>query len=109
MKGLGINERPIHCTDLKRDIVYIKENNEWNKEDDDVKIRSAIQEVTRKSMGTLIEWKKNNPDYNDMDSQFSQDCLSIQRNSVAGYDRDTLLPKVIKTLNKELVVDKIHL
>ena len=109
LKQLGVHERPIHCTDFKRDTVYIKENNEWNKEEDDVKIRSAIQEVTRKSMGTLIDWKKNNPDYADRDSKFSQDCLSIQRNSVAGYERDTLLPKVIRTLNKELVVDKIHL
>ena len=109
LKQLGVHERPIHCTDLKRDTVYIKENNEWSKEEDDVKIRSAIQEVSRKSMGTLIDWKKNNPDYEDCDSRFSQDCLSIQQNSVAGYDRDTLFPKVIKALNKELVIDKIHL
>ena len=106
MKGLGINERPIHCTDLKRDTVYIKENNEWNKEEDDVKIRSAIQEVTRKSMGTLIDWKKNNPDYEDMDSKFSQDCLSMQRNSMSGYDRETLYPKVMRELNRTITIDK---
>ena len=109
LKELGINERPIHCTDLKRDIVYIKENNEWNKEEDDVKIRSAIQEVTRKSMGTLIDWKKNNPDYEDMDSKFSQDCLSMQRNSMAGYDRDTLYPKVMRELNRTITLDKENL
>ena len=106
LKELGVNERPIHCTDLKRDTVYIKENNEWNKEEDDVKIRSAIQEVSRKSMGTLIDWKKNNPDYADCDSKFSQDCLSIQRNSVAGYERETLFPKVIKELNRSITLDK---
>ena len=106
LKELGINERPIHCTDLKRDTVYIKENNEWNKEDDDLKIRSAIQEVSRKSIGILIDWKKNNPDYADCDSKFSQDCLSMQRNSVAGYERDTLFPKVIKELNKTITIDK---
>jgi hypothetical protein len=109
LKGLGINERPIHCTDLKRDTVYIKENNEWNKEEDDVKIRSAIQEVTRKSMGTLIDWKKNNPEYDDCDSKFSQDCLSIQRNSVAGYERETLVPKVIRELNRTITLDKENL
>jgi hypothetical protein len=109
LKGLGINERPIHCTDLKRDTVYIKENNEWNKEEDDVKIRSAIQEVTRKSMGTLIDWKKNNPEYDDCDSKFSKDCLSIQRNSVAGYERETLVPKVIRELNRTITLDKENL
>jgi hypothetical protein len=106
LKELGVNERPIHCTDLKRDTVYIKENNEWNKEEDDLKIRSAIQEVSRKSIGILIDWKKNNPDYADCDSRFSQDCLSMQRNSVAGYERDTLFPKVIKELNKTITIDK---
>ena len=100
LKGLGINERPIHCTDLKRDTVYIKENNEWNKETDDTKMRSAIQEVTRKSMGTLSDWKKNNPEYANVNSQFSNECITMQRNSVAGYERDTLYPRVVRELNK---------
>lgn len=106
LKELGIHERPIHCTDLKRDTVYIKDNNEWSKEADDVKIRSAIQEVTRKSMGTLSDWKKNNPDYADVNSQFSNECITMQRNSVAGYERDTLFPRVIKELNRAILVSK---
>ena len=106
LKELGIHERPIHCTDLKRDTVYIKDNNEWSKEEDDVKIRSAIQEVSRKSMGTLIDWKKNNPDYADVNSQFSNECVTMQRNSVAGYERDTLFPRVIKELNRAILVSK---
>ena len=100
LKELGIHERPIHCTDLKREIVYIKENNEWNKETDDTKMRSAIQEVTRKSMGTLSDWKKNNPEYANVNSQFSNECINMQRNSVAGYERDTLYPRVVRELNK---------
>ncbi len=106
LNELGIHERPIHCTDLKRETLYIKDNNEWNKEKDDVKIRSAIQEVSRKSMGTLIDWKRNNPDYADMESKFSQDCLSMQRNSIAGYERDTLFPRVIRELNRAILVSK---
>lgn len=109
LKQLGVHERPIHCTDFKRDTVYIKENNEWSKEEDDVKIRSAIQEVSSRSMKTLIDWKKNNPDYADGDSKFSQDCLSMQRNSIAGYERDSLYPKVIKELNRSITIDKENL
>jgi hypothetical protein len=63
-------------------------------------MRSAIQEVTRKSMGTLIDWKKNNPEYADVNSQFSNECITMQRNSIAGYDRDTLYPRVVRELNK---------
>lgn len=106
LKQLGIHERPIHCTDLKRDIVYIKDEDKWTKEEDDKKLRSAIQEVSRKSMGTLINWKKSNPDYANINSEFSQQCITMQRNSVAGDDRETFFPKVIRTLNKEMVVDK---
>jgi hypothetical protein len=106
LKQLGVHERPIHCTDLKRDIVYIKDEDKWTKEEDDKKLRIAIQEVSRKSMGTLINWKKSNPDYADVNSEFSQQCISMQRNSVAGDDRDTFFPKVIRALNKEMVVDK---
>jgi len=106
LKQLGVHERPIHCTDFKRDIVYIKDEDKWTKEEDDKKLRIAIQEVSRKSMGTLINWKKSNPDYADVNSEFSQQCISMQRNSVAGDDRDTFFPKVIRALNKEMVVDK---
>jgi hypothetical protein len=104
LKELGIHERPIHCTDLKREIVYVKENNEWSKEDDDVKMRSAIQEVSRKSMGTLIDWKKNNPEYVDVNSRFSQQCMDMQRNSLAGYERDTLYPRVVRELNRAIAL-----
>jgi hypothetical protein len=107
LKELGIHERPIHCTDLKREIVYIKENNEWNKETDDTKMRSAIQEVTRKSMGTLSDWKKNNPEYANVNSQFSNECITMQRNSVAGYDRDTLYPRVVRELNKIIALKDV--
>lgn len=107
LKELGIHERPIHCTDLKRETVYIKENNEWNKETDDTKMRSAIQEVTRKSMGTLIDWKKNNPEYANVNSQFSNECVTMQRNSVAGYERDTLYPRVVRELNKVIALKNL--
>ena len=110
LKELGIHERPIHCTDLKRYTIYIKDNNEWIKEEDDAKIRSAIQEVSRKSMGTLIEWKKTNPEYANVNSDFSNECITMQRNSVAGYERDALFPRVCKELNRAVLVSKdIHM
>ena len=106
LKQLGVNERPIHCTDLKRETMYIKDEDKWNKEEDDTKLRNAIQTVSRKSMKTLNEWKQVNPDYEDGDSEFSQDCLSMQRHSVAGDDREVYYPKVAKLVAKEVIVDK---
>jgi hypothetical protein len=106
LKQLDKTERPIHCTDLKRETMYIKDEDKWNKEEDSSKINRAIQEVTRKSMGTLMTWKEENPDYKDRDSAFSDRCIVIQQQSMAGYDRDTYYPKVIKAIAKEIVVDK---
>ena len=106
LKQLGVNERPIHCTDLKRETMYIKDEDKWNKEEDDTKLRNAIQTVSRKSVKTLIDWKQVNPDYEDGDSEFSQECLSMQRHSVAGDDREVYYPKVAKLVAKEVIVDK---
>ena len=106
LKQLSVNERPIHCTDLKRETMYIKDEDKWNKEENDSKIRNAIQTVSRKSMKTLIDWKQVNPDYEDGDSEFSQECLSMQRHSVAGDDREVYYPKVAKLVAKEVIIDK---
>ncbi len=106
LKQLSKNERPIHCTDVKRETMYIKDEDKWNKEEDSSKLNKAIQEVTRKSMGTLLDWKAENPDYKDNDSEFSNRCITIQKNSMAGYDRDTYYPKVVKAVAKEVLVNK---
>jgi hypothetical protein len=106
LKQLDRSERPIHCTDVKRETMYIKDDDKWNKEEDSSKLNKAIQEVTRKSMGTLMNWKEENPDYKDRDSEFSGRCIVIQQQSMAAHNRDTYFPKVIKALAKEVAVDK---
>jgi hypothetical protein len=106
LKQLDRSERPIHCTDVKRETMYIKDDNKWNKEEDSTKLNRAIQEVTRKSMISLLDWKEENPDYKDRDSAFSERCIVIQQQSMAAHNRDTYFPKVIKALAKEVVVDK---
>ena len=105
LKQLSKTERPIHCTDIKRETMYIKDDNKWTKEDH-TKINSAIQEVTRNSLGTLMNWKDENPDYKDRDSVFSERCIVIQQQSMAAHNRDTYYPQVVKAIAKEVVVDK---
>ena len=104
LRQLSKTERPIHCTDLKRETMYIKDDDKWTKETSSAKLNTAIQTITQKSTRTLLDWKKVNPDYSDHDSEFSNKCIVIQRNSMAGYDRDTYYPKVIKAIAKEVVV-----
>ncbi len=106
LKQLDIHERPIHCTDVKRETIYVRSDNKWNKENDDTKLRNAIQEISRKSVGTPIGWKKENPDYADGDSEFSQLCIPMLRNSIAGDDRDAFYPKAVRTILKNITLAK---
>ncbi len=106
LKQLDITERPIHCTDVKRETMYIKDENTWTKQADDEKLQKAIQTVSYRSMGKLAEWKKENPDYKDCNSEFSQKCVDIQLQTLAGSNRGTYYPKVIHTLARETAVDK---
>jgi len=106
LRELSVTERPIHCTDLKRETMYVKDDDKWTRDDNKSKMSTAIQTITQKSTRTLLDWKKVNPDYQDHDSEFSNRCLVIQRNSVAGYDRDVYYPKVIRAIAKEIMVDK---
>ena len=106
LKQLGVNERPIHCTDTKRETMYIKDENKWTKEIDDSKLQKAIQTVSCKSMGKLQEWKKENPDYQDANSAFSQKCLDIHKHTIAASNREFYYPKVIHVLARETTVDK---
>ena len=104
LRQLSVNKRPIHCTDLKREIMHIKDDDKWTKEVGPAKLNTVIQTISQKSTRTLLDWKAENPDYRDHDSEFSNLCIVIQRNSMAGYDRDTYYPKVIRAIAKEVMV-----
>ena len=106
LKQMSIYERPIHCTDVKRETMYIKNDNNWNKEENGEKLRGAIQEVSRKSNVSLLDWKDKNPEHNDINSEFSERCIVIQQQCNAGVNRDNYYPKVIKSIVKETAIDK---
>jgi hypothetical protein len=98
--------RPIHCTDSKRETIFIKEENEWKKEESDKKLRSAIQEVSRKGLLQFCQWKDDNPNYVDLDSELGQTYIAIHQNSMAGSKRDEYYPKIIKAIAKQIILDK---
>lgn len=104
LKQLTLYERPIHCADIKKEILYIKDDDKWSVENDDNKLRNAIQEVSRKSLHSLIKWKKTNPEYENIDSEFSSKCVSMQKNSMSIYDH-VKYTKVIHNVVKENVID----
>tara|TARA_B100001175_G_C19495376_1_gene634958 strand:- start:63 stop:1037 length:975 start_codon:yes stop_codon:yes gene_type:complete len=100
LRQLTLYQRPIHCTDVKRETMYIKDHDEWLKEENNKKLQNAIQDVSRKSISSLIQWKKTNPDYEDLDSEFSNKCIVIQKQSTS-FDNYPQITKVIHNIARE--------
>ena len=110
LKQINISDRPIHCSDSKREIVYIKDKNEWNKEDDNKSLLThAIKRVAHKNMKQISEWTKVNPEYNDSSSKQNDRYLKIVSNSMNGLTEEETnknYNKIIKNITKETVIDK---
>jgi len=101
LRQLTLQERPIHCTDVKRETLYIKDEDVWDKTHSNEKLENAIQEVSRKSMKSLLDWKRTNPEYKNLDSDFSKRCIPMHQNSTAISKKDSFYPKIIHMLAKE--------
>ena len=97
MNKLSVYERPLHCTDIKRETLYIKDDNEWSKE----KIKHAIKKASSKNYNALQEWKTENPDFmeNDLKQEYFTKTITTIGKSVENIDT-----KVIKNLCKETYV-----
>jgi len=107
IKRLGVNKRPIHCTDKKRNTLYIKENDEWNKEGSQECVINGIQEITRRTHGTLIQLKEDNSiEYSDADSDFSNKCIDIQRNLTPVYPRETSFCKIMGNISDNTTIEE---
>jgi hypothetical protein len=106
LQGLGMNKRPIHCSDKKRKTLYIKENDEWDKEGSHDTLNKGIQEVTRKTMIALIKEKETrSEEYSDMDSEFSMKCINIQRNLTPVAPRETSFGKVLNNISEKTIIE----
>ncbi len=108
LKQLSVYNRPIHCSDVKRETMYIKNDDKWTNEEDTKKLTTAIQLVSKKSMITLVKWQETNPDFQDMDSEFSTKCIEMTQQSIAGNNREVYYPKVIRALAKETMINKAN-
>jgi hypothetical protein len=107
MNELGKHKRPIHCTDAKRKTLYIKENDEWDKEGSLDILKKGIQEVTCRTYGVLIQSKEDNAEeYRDGDSEFSGKCITIQQNLLPKHPRETSINKVVELISKTTTLDE---
>lgn len=78
LNALDVKKRPLHCSDIKREIMYVKDEDEWQKEQDDkTRIKSVISSIVSKNLGLLPEFEKKYPDYLKPDSKNRMNTIKL--------------------------------
>jgi hypothetical protein len=109
LKALDVNKRPVHCADQKREVMYVKDENTWEKEDENnKKLRKAIRMIAHKNICMLKDFREKYPDCEEYDSKKSTQYNKIVYEAMGGkgdddYEKDT---KIIKKIAKNVVIDK---
>jgi hypothetical protein len=108
LKALDITKRPVHCTDKKRETVYIKDADKWEKDEDKMHMHKLINKVVSKNVKMFAKFKEAHPDCLTYHSKFSEQYNKIVYESMGGKGDDDIIKneKIIKNVLKEVVVDK---
>jgi hypothetical protein len=108
LKELDITQRPVHCTDKKRETLYVKDDNKWEKDDENTKMHKMIRKVQDKNFRLIKKFKEKYPDYHKPSSKQSDVYNNIIIESMGGrgdndYEKEE---KIIKKVSKEILVEK---
>jgi hypothetical protein len=107
LQSLDITERPIHCTDKKRETVYVKDEDKWEKDDGNNKIKKLIKKVAYKNENLLPQYKQKYPGCNYSESKYADQYSKIVIEAMGGdKDKDD---KIIKNISKVITLDKEEL
>jgi hypothetical protein len=110
LQKLDICERPIHCSDVKRETLYVKECDKWEKEDDKrEKITNAIRKIGMKNFNMLKEWQKKHPTWSDSESKDNDRYLKYVFNIMCGGSNEEIegnYNTIVRNISKVTTVDK---
>ena len=110
LQELDIYKRPLHCTDMKRETLYIKENDEWEKQvNSKEKMGSIINKVANKNCRNLPEWTKDHPEYQVFDSPDNMEYMRLTQTVLGGLGEQEckqFKDRIIRGVIKEVMVNK---
>jgi hypothetical protein len=110
MKNIDSHMRPVHCTDLKREILYIKDNGVWEKDNEQKELlKKAIKAVAHKNIKQISLWQKKYPNCTDSESVKNDLYLKIVSNSMSGIDANETnknIMKIISNVARGVIIDK---
>ena len=101
-----VNKRPVHCSDAKRETLYVKDDNVWTKEgEENSKIRGAVKKIEKKNIKLLNVWKEAHAGCMDSESPYNDQYTHMIIGSLGGCEPDNV-NKVIKKIAKATIIDK---
>jgi hypothetical protein len=110
LNTLDSNMRPIHCTDIKREVLYVKDNDEWIKEQDEKPVLTkAIKVIANENIKNINEWRTSNPGCTLADSRKNDMYLKIVSNAMSGSSSDEScknINKIIGNVSKKVIIDR---
>ena len=110
LNALTVHKRPIHCSDSKREVIYIKDDEEWTKDNENKdKMKTVIKKVAHKNMKQIPEWVKTHPECFDSNSKQNDKYLKIVSNSMSGsteQEQKMNMDKIISKVAKEVIINK---
>ena len=109
INDMEIQDRPVHCTDLKRETVYIKDEDKWEKDDNKTKLRKAVKWVAHKNERMRPVWYDSTPDVGIMGTENYEKFFKYSESSLGGCGREEtelFEDKVMKNVLKEVTIDK---
>ena len=108
LNELDVTQRPVHCTDKKRETMYIKDEDKWEKDEENSKIRRAIKRVASKNQRLIPKFKEEHPDCMKYHSKYSDQYNKLIVESMGGSGDNDLEKeeKIIRNISRNLIVDK---
>jgi hypothetical protein len=105
LNALDVTQRPVHCTDKKRETIYIKDADKWEKDEHDVKLKKFIKTIAFKNQNLFPKFKEKYPDYNDSESVHSDQYSKIVIESYDDTNPENQ-EKIIKNISRAVTIDK---
>ena len=109
LRALDVTKRPVHCSDAKREILYVKDNDVWEKEDiENTKMKKAVKYIAYKNTKLLPLWKQTYPECMQFDSSKNDkyNYMVIEAMGGMGDNEGEKINKIIKQIAKEVVIEK---
>ena len=106
LRELDIYKRPIHCTDVKRDTMYIKDDEKWEKDNNNIKMKDTIVKIANKERNAIGDWVDLNPDWFDTEAK-QMEYLTLINKICEPIENDVKNEKkIIKIIGREIVLNK---